>query len=29
MTKRTDTAGYHWRIYDAKRNPFNIVNARL
>ena len=29
MTKRSDTAGYHWRIYDAKRNPFNIVNARL
>ena len=29
MTKRTDTAGYHWRMYDAKRNPFNIVNARL
>ena len=29
MTKRTDTAGYHWRVYDAKRNPFNIVNARL
>tara|TARA_R100000278_G_scaffold33710_1_gene30587 strand:- start:11294 stop:12367 length:1074 start_codon:yes stop_codon:yes gene_type:complete len=29
MTKRTDTAGYHWRMYDAKRNPFNVVNARL
>ena len=29
MTKRTDAAGYHWRMYDAKRNPFNIVNARL
>ena len=29
MTKRTDTAGYHWRIYDAKRSPSNVVDDNI
>jgi len=29
MMKRTDSSGYHWEIWDNKRNTFNLVNTGL
>ena len=27
--KRTDSAGYHWEIWDNKRDSFNLVDTGL
>ena len=29
MMKRTDSAGYHWEIWDNKRDSFNLVDTGL
>tara|TARA_R100000329_G_scaffold134892_1_gene115053 strand:+ start:2091 stop:3197 length:1107 start_codon:yes stop_codon:yes gene_type:complete len=29
LIKRTDTSGYHWRLYNSAVNPNNVVNRRL